>query len=76
MKVADLKILLARYPDDFEVVLSSDGEGNNFSPLNDVVSGYYQRESEWSGQFCYEDDVAAIMDDPVKNNSICLWPTN
>lgn len=67
MKVADLKILLARYPDNFEVILSADGEGNNFSPLAEVVGGKYEETNTWSGDF--DPDDAAV-------NSICLWPTN
>lgn len=75
MKVADLKILLARYPDNFEVILSADGEGNNFSPLDEVVGGMYEAANTWTGEF-YHQDVVETMDPPYVNNAICLWPTN
>jgi hypothetical protein len=72
LKVADLKILLARYPDDFDVILSTDGEGNIFSPLGDVVGGLYEAESTWAGEFYHED----VVDPEYSNNAVCLWPTN
>lgn len=75
MKVADLKILLARYPDDFEVILSADGEGNNFSPLDEVVGGMYESANTYSGEF-YHENVVEDMDPPYANNAICLWPVN
>lgn len=37
MKVKKLKELLQSMPDDFEVVLAKDAEGNGYSPLADYL---------------------------------------
>lgn len=45
MNVGQLKAELAEYPDDMQIILSQDEEGNGFSPLYDVA------ESMWAGEY-------------------------
>ena len=45
MKVNELKERLKDIPDDYEIVMSSDGEGNNYSPLADFDVSMYIAES-------------------------------
>lgn len=75
MKVCELIEQLQKLPQDIEVVMSKDGEGNNFSPLCDYNLGCYRPLSTWSGDWTSE---AYFDDDPetYKLNAVCLWPTN
>jgi hypothetical protein len=84
VKVGELIEILNNAPKDAEVVMSSDSEGNNFSPLSETTSGYYVPESTWRGSFydheftaednCMDDDeYADLISQPI---AICLWPTN
>lgn len=78
MTVGELIALLEDYDEDTIVIISSDGEGNNFSPLSDVGAGHYIEQTGWSGDFVSEED--AIEDDNINLESaepaIVLWPTN
>ena len=83
MKVKELKELLTDLPDDYEVVIAGDGEGNNFSPLADIGAGLYEPDSTWSGEFNttrYEggfDEDEEEVDIPEEEfNAICLWHVN
>jgi len=71
MKVEYLKELLSLLPDDLNVILSSDGEGNEYSPWSDFEIGYYVPESSWHGE-CYSEDEPPI--DGKK--CIILYPKN
>jgi hypothetical protein len=73
MKVRDLIELLKGLPENAEVVLSKDGEGNSYSPLSGHSRGKYTPDSTWSGEFRTHDD----NDKPVRRpNAVCLWPVN
>ena len=53
MTVGDLKKWLAKEPatpDDTLIILSSDSEGNSFSPMFCVYSEYYRADSTYSGE--------------------------
>lgn len=67
MTIADLKAAIADLPDDYQVVMSKDAEGNRFSPLEEIGPGWYEPDSTYSGDF---DTEGGLM------NSYCLWPTN
>lgn len=72
MKVKDLKMLLNGVPDDFEVVLSKDGEGNGYSPLADHCVGQFDEEE---GEFeQYIDDAGTRVLTISESNAIVLWP--
>ena len=59
---------------DCLVVMSSDGEGNQFSPLAEACGPYmYTPESTWAGELENEEDVDK---EDFKPNAVCLWPTN
>lgn len=76
MNVKELKKALSKYPDDIQVVLSTDEEGNGFSEIYNVA------ESMWFGDEIYvmeefigtmgytEEDRAPEGAVPV----IVLWP--
>lgn len=76
MKVGRLKKFLEKCPDDFDVIISSDSEGNCYSPLADLWMGFYQPTSPYDGDFTDEENIEITMDDPVKNNAVCLSPMN
>ena len=72
MKVSELINLLKTLPQDHIVVMSSDGEGNSFSPFADIGLGEYTPDSTWGGDFASDNN-----DDPnYKENAVALWPTN
>ena len=70
MKVKELKKLLENYPDDHDVIMSCDSEGNSYSPLADIFSAEYVPDSTYSGELAYEDES------DINYNSIVLCPTN
>jgi hypothetical protein len=73
MNIKELKKILSNYPDDFEVVMSSDEEGNSFSPLADFGVGFYVPETTWSGEVFMGEDME---EEGLSENCIVLWPTN
>ena len=88
MTIGDLKKQLEQYDDnDVVVVMSKDGEGNNFSPLSDIEEKIYVPNSTWSGDV-YPIEITKEMidegweeDDDQHNNpeakkAIVLWPVN
>ncbi len=61
-----LKQFLKDVPDDYEVILSKDGEGNVFSPLSSGISfGHYRDENAFTGDFDFTD---------VNPTAIVLFP--
>ncbi len=61
-----LKQFLKDIPDDYEVILSKDGEGNVFSPLSSGISfGHYRDENAFLGDFDFTD---------VNPTAIVLFP--
>jgi len=46
MNVKELKDILKDIPDDYEIVLSSDEEGNSYSPLQGINATEYKYSSE------------------------------
>lgn len=50
MKVKELIEELKNLPDDMEIILQKDSEGNGYSPLEGVDSDcIYVKDSDWSG---------------------------
>ena len=50
MNVGELKNILMSLPDNMEVILQKDGEGNGYSPLSRADSNIiYIPSSSWSG---------------------------
>ena len=85
MKVKQLRDLLLNLPDDMEIILSKDAEGNHFSPLADYnADSIYVADTTYSGDV-YDDSWTA--DDAVVDEErwqemlksprvLVLWPTN
>ncbi len=77
MKVKELIALLSELNPKLEVVLSKDGEGNGFSPLDGHDFGRYVPESTWSGEFKSSQHSVEDGGCTAKQvNAICLWPVN
>jgi hypothetical protein len=51
MTISEFIKELQQYPQDYEVILSKDSEGNSYSPLVEIVDGVYEEESTYSGDF-------------------------
>lgn len=86
MTVKELKDKLARLPDDMEVVMSSDAEGNKISPLAASAVVVYTPYNTWSrnsGEVA-QDDEETFQDYALdgmtreewdaKARTLCLWP--
>ncbi len=83
MKVSDLINILSEQDPDAEVVLSSDGEGNSYSPLADYSIGAYDADTTWGGQFGASELTEEMeregytKEDLIEGvKAVCLWPTN
>lgn len=77
MSVRQLKRLLETLPEDSIVVLSKDGEGNGFSPLDSHCEGYYEPTCTWAGDFVDAEDGDYDEDDLARmEKAVVLWPTN
>lgn len=75
MKVKELIALLTDLPQEHEVVLSKDSEGNSFSPLASHGQYMYIPDSTWAGDIMHEEDAEEYEQDYVEN-AVVLWPTN
>jgi hypothetical protein len=73
MKIKKLKAILSAYPNDYEVIMSSDEEGNSFSPLADFGIGVYIPETTWSGEVMMGEEMEEAN---MEANCMVLWPTN
>lgn len=76
LTVGELLKDLSDCPADAVVVMSKDGEGNNFSPVANHSAEHYRSESTWSGELrdSEYDEEEDGPDGAVK--AIVLWPTN
>ena len=60
MKVKELIEKLKLEDENAEVILSADGEGNYYSPLEGTLgfgNGYYIPNNTWSGQFLNQEYI-------------------
>jgi len=78
MNVKELKQCIKDLPDDMEVVLSRDPEGNGYGTLEGADSNsIYEDEDVYSTDWTHED---ARMEEDVwdefkkKPRVLCLWP--
>jgi hypothetical protein len=81
MNVQQLKEILADVPDDYLVVMSSDTEGNNYSPLSGWAIGEYVADTTWSGEVYFDnkdedDDIGEGEDWVEAQFALVLWPVN
>jgi hypothetical protein len=54
MTVKDLKDLIHNLPDEMEVILQKDAEGNGYSPLSEGYTGIYAADTTWYGDVFLE----------------------
>lgn len=85
MTVKELKDAIANLPDNMEVIVQKDAEGNDFSPLYgvdpDVV---YVPESTWSGYIydikmsaadaCFSEEKWEVI--KLREKALILYPIN
>ena len=85
MTVKELKEAISNLPDEMEVVLQKDAEGNGYSPLAGADSdAVYIPDSTWSGEVYsmeWTADDACMSDDEWKEikskpRALILWPVN
>ena len=85
MKIKELKAAIADLPDDMQVIIQKDGEGNGFSPLEGVdADAVYVPNSPWSGEVFDTNWTAddACMDEGewdrlmAKPRCLILYPVN
>ncbi len=85
MTVKELRKLLEGVDENRIVIMSSDGEGNSFSPLADVnaENQSYAEDSTWSGEVGFEVLTEELKKDGYEEGDvtkgvpcIVLWPTN
>jgi len=70
MKVKEFVEIISSYPDHYEVILTKDSEGNDYSPFAEASAEYYIAESGWSGYL--DDDNSGLY----VYNAVVLWPVN
>ena len=69
MTVKELRELLLQAPDDLEVIISKDAEGNLFKPVAELGFGTYQPATTWYGDF----ETSHVKEEWT---AICIWPVN
>jgi hypothetical protein len=74
MLVKGLIEMLQKLDCDALVVMSSDGEGNEFSPLSEVTTEMYEPYNEWSGEIY--PTVRKAEKPQGAELVIVLWPVN
>lgn len=78
-----IKLLQAEDPNRI-VIMSSDSEGNSYSPLSSVATAAYRADTTWSGEIGLEkltaaDKKAGYTDEDVLEggkSALILKPTN
>lgn len=74
MKVHELIAELSKLPQDFEVFVSSDAEGNSYNELTDVsVSPYVFDDPYYEYHLIHPDDLGEY-DDDVIGYAVYLYP--
>jgi hypothetical protein len=78
MTVKELIEMLKDLPQDHQVIMSKDSEGNGFSPMAESFSRLmYVPDSTWSGEVLSEEDHKEYENEgPFVENCVVLWPTN
>jgi len=73
MKIKELIEALSLFPQEREVIMARDPEGNGYSPLSDIDRCLYLPETSYSGEIFDEQDKTEF-EDAVP--AIVLWPIN
>jgi len=72
MKVSELIAALKELPQEHQVIMSCDAEGNSFSPACEIGTYLYVPTTTWDGDIINKED----FEDGDEENAVCLWPTN
>lgn len=72
MKVHQLVTQLIQLPQDAEVILSSDSEGNSYSPAHEVDVVRYDSADDEYWPIHHQDLVDYDIDDTVEG--VFIWP--
>lgn len=73
MKVKELIKQLQEIPEDTEVWVSRDEEGNGFNPLGGVDFAKVWFTDNWEFQFTIEDELDEYPEDELRD-IVVLWP--
>lgn len=73
MKVKQLIEQLQKLPEDTEVWVSKDEEGNGFNPLEDIDYASVWFHSNWEFDYVAEEDKDEYPEDEFKH-IVVLWP--
>lgn len=66
---------LSTFPPDHRVIMSSDGEGNNFSPFADAGISPWIQHNEYHGEAVHPDDVeSGEYEGSTIESVVVLWP--
>jgi len=71
LTVKELKEILEATPDHYLIVLSSDSEGNNYSPAYSTAICSYVPDTTWYGDILDEE-----YETEENRNALVIWPTN
>lgn len=74
MTIKELLLAIKGLPEDMQIILAKDAEGNDYTPLADIAIGVYETTTTWNGEFLYSDEDQEIPEDEC--NALCLEPTN
>lgn len=73
MKVKDLKAALFYLPDDMEILLARDEEGNGFYRLQEADGdAKYIKSDDWELEVVHQDDWPEYLDE--LESCVVLWP--
>jgi hypothetical protein len=77
MKIKDLIEKLSKYDENLEVILMSDREGNNASPLDEIDDFYYWPQTTWNGEIIDPVDIGGydVIELGIKK-VVTFWPVN
>lgn len=56
---------LQKYDPETVVVMSSDAEGNGYSPLAGIYTGEYVPNSTWSGEIYYDEEDDELEEEEI-----------
>lgn len=71
MNVKDLKKAIENLPDDMEVIMQKDSEGNGYSPLSNVNSdAVYIPETTWFGEVFFLNETDEDEDNEMDESEL------